>query len=325
MNLRVFDISPRHVELGGLSFEDIDLVVVGCGYEERCQFLTRTLVNVWGVDPVDLGRKLLVLDFDDLRDLPGRRRSDEFFGALSPRYRIEASKDSPFVLRDRLLELARRSLGRFRVVVDYSAMPRFWYLPLVPLLRIVPDLVLHYCYALGDYGDAKSAYPVSAVGRVQGVPGLEGLHQTRPRFYVLGLGYDGAGTRALVRQLEIQRYAVFWAAPGASPDAAEIAQDRNRDLVENAALRFSSPLHDIVGLCSLLRRIAHETQLSDKLVLVPVGPKPHVLACGIVAAEYSHVTLLAPHFSGGGIRRDHPNVTASGEVVCCTVSASPRP
>ena len=53
----------------------------------------------------------------------------------------------------------------------------------------------------------------------------------------------------------------------------------------------------------------------DKVVLVPLGPKPQVLAAAVVAARHDHVTLLAPHLEGGGMRDRISPIELFGEVV----------
>jgi len=133
------------------------------------------------------------------------------------------------------------------------------------------------------------------------------------------LGFDGTGTAALADRLEAARVVVFWAEPGASHSAAETAKTQNLSLIDRAFLKFHCPLEDVEGASSRLHRIAEELRDSDKFVLVPVGPKPHVLASGIVAAQMDHVTLLSPYQGGGGVRGEGPQIAAAGKIISTIV------
>ncbi len=304
-----------------VGYNEVGWIVAAAGYEPRCMTYVRQLAESWGCSLEDVGRKLLLLEFDSREEDPTRRLADEFFGRVRPARRMKVSKHSGDAVREAVTKLAALQPGA--VVVDYSAMSRLLYLSLVTLAYDGIDLL--FTYSIGKYGAAELDYPIAAVGTIAAVPGFEGLHyHSRPHLHIVGLGYDGRGTLALVDKLEASRLVVFWAEPGASSQAAEIAKTQNAQLLERALARFSRDLRDIPGTVSVLSRLAFEVSASDKVVFVPVGPKPQILACALAAAPYEHCSVLAPYLGAGGMRSKVPCVEASGELVGVYVRSERR-
>jgi hypothetical protein len=197
-------------------------------------------------------------------------------------------------------------------------MSRSLYLCLLSLVEEVERIV--FVYAIGDYSGVPSQYPVSVLGDIRSVPGLEGYgFPARPKVYVIGLGYDGIGTKALVDRLEADRLVVFWTDPGADSSAAQTVCVANEMVIGQSMAQFRTDLRDVAGTVRILRRIALETRSSEKLVLVPVGPKPHVLASGILAAGCRHATLLAPYLGVDRGGADPPRILPNGQMVVTVV------
>lgn len=314
------------LSIDGLRFEDVDIIVAASGYEPRCTHLVSRLISQWRCDPQEFGRKLVLLEFASQQDIETRRQADAFFLNLEPLWRLKVAKESGYEVHltvESALATLQGGAAHRRIVIDYSAMSRMLYLSLLQLAAAGHELL--FSYSIGEYGEAAERYPISAVGAVQSVPGFEGLaYHSRPHLHVFGLGYDGVGTLALSDRLEAQRVIVFWAEPGVTAAASGIAKDRNSRLIERAAAHFCRDIRDVRGVVSVLSQIAFETSVSDKLVFVPVGPKPHILACAIVAARFEHVTLLAPYLGAGGIRSKFPEIQATGEVIISRVQAVPE-
>lgn len=306
-------IAPHSATIRDLSFEQVSLVVAAAGYEPRCVALMGELQHQWRCSPEELGRKLLLLEFDSHHELESRRKADEFYHALRPSHRLSVGSDDGAKVLQAVSDLVR-GVANPLVVVDYSCMSRMIYLS---LLRLVNDgLDVFFSYSVGKYGTAELNYPISAVGTVRSVPGFEGLtFASRPRLHIVGLGYDGLGTLALMDRLEASRLVVFWADPGASIDAPSIARRQNDFLIARAVATFRMDLRDVVGTAGVLSRIASEVAATDTVVFVPIGPKPQVLASALAVMGRDHCSLIAPHLGSGGIRDSFPQVEWSGELL----------
>jgi len=306
--------------MGSLRLGDIDVILAASGYEPRCTHVLDTLQRTWKVDRKEIAEKLLVLEFVEYRDADTRTAADRFFDEFEPGTRIRVTRDSPIGISAEIGTLFRERGRTINVLVDYTAMARLHYLTLIPSLLTRTDIHVNFAYAVGDYSGLEDQYPVSTVGKPTAVPGLEGIpFSGRGRLYLFGLGYDGVGAEALAERLEADHLAVFWADPGASSRAADIAQSKNARLIDRARLKFSCGLREVEKLTSLLTRLAYETAGSERLVFIPIGPKPHILACGLAASQFEHAALLAPHFDDGGILQNIPKIQAAGEIICTSV------
>ena len=325
--MKKLHLVTEDASLDDLKYGDIDVIVVAAGYEPRCTHVLDRLQRTWNVAPSDVGQKVILIEFDEFGGLDSRAIADRFFASFTPRKRIRVTKDSPLGASHEFDEVMKSSGNSVRnILIDYTAMSRLHYLTLIPLLADRMGVRVVFAYAVGRYDGLEKQYPVATVGDPRAVPGLEGLpHSGRPRLYLFGLGYDGLGAEALVERLEAQRLAVFWADPGASPRAAEIARGHNSRLIERARLHFACSLWDVRKLTSILCRLAFETHATERLVFVPIGPKPHILACGLTAAQFEHTALLAPHFDAGGILRDVPEIEAAGDIILTRVQAAQPP
>lgn len=306
-------ILSHAVDARNLKLQDVSLIVTATGYEPRCTSLAASLLSEWRCPPAELGRKMLLLEFESHRDLSSRMGADEFYGSIHPANRLPVSTDDGVKVIRAVSDLVRGTPSPL-VLVDYSCMSRMIYLSLLRLVHDGLDLV--FSYSIGKYGPAELNYPISAVGIVRSVPGYEGLtFASRPRLHVVGLGYDGLGTLALMDRLEASRLVTFWANPGASPDAPQIARDQNELLIARSVATFTMNLRHVTETAEVLARIASEVAATDSVVFVPVGPKPQVLASALAAIDKDHCSLIAPHLGSGGIRDDFPLVDWSGELV----------
>lgn len=289
-----------------------DLLIAVAGYEPRCTHVTERLAQLHGKDG---SVPLLLLPFKTLRELPTRVAADLYYKGCQPKWTMEVSTDDGIAVRERTRELLQKSRSHSPlVIVDYTSMSRVLYLCLLDLLR--DGVRLAFFYAIGKYGRLEFNYPVSSVGAIRSVPGLEGLpYPSRQRLHVVGLGFDGVGTSALLDRLEAGKVVTYWADPGAFSDAGHAVAHLHEKTIARSLLSFWTDLRDVDHTVRLLEMVAFESQGRYKVVMVPVGPKPQILAAAVVASRHNHVTLLAPHLEGGGMSERVPAIEASGEVV----------
>jgi hypothetical protein len=146
---------------------------------------------------------------------------------------------------------------------------------------------------------------------------------------VFGLGYDDVGNAALVERLEADEFVCYWASPGYAgywnvPDPGDHVESINHAIIERARYWFAAAWDDVPTVFRELSKISNEVAGSRKVVIVPVGPKPHILAAGLAAEPHGHVAVLAPHLGGGGIRGEVPRVEAAGPVALQEVCTGAR-
>jgi hypothetical protein len=187
-------------------------------------------------------------------------------------------------------------LGRpLRVLVDYSSMPRTVYGSLVlEMLRGMRDKVesISAVYVGGRH--ASDADRSRQLLGLKSLIGTEGHFSDEPNVqpaFVLGLGFDGALAEAIIEKFQIEHFSCFLADPGSTPDAAERATSVN-DYIISRAERTSR-----IGICDLDVAVERIVDLCEwymdrrPVLLVPIGPKPLVLASLVVAAELPRIGL----------------------------------
>jgi hypothetical protein len=312
MNYRVENLSLEQLNAG-----EAQLFVACAGYETRAPHFITAVRAAHPGDSRAFGSKLILLEHAALRDMPSRHAVDAVFEGFSPSTRMAVTGDSG----DDVLAAVRAAVRPGApVVVDYTVMSRLLYLPLLDLVREGHELI--FAYSVGRY-PAAGPYPISYPGDIRPVPGLGGtVNALKPKLHVFGLGYDGVGAQGLALRLEANNIIVFWADPGASDGAAATTESANAPLIKRAVASFRVPLGDVAATTSLLRRIAVEARPSDRVVFVPIGPKPHVLASALASLGLEHTVVLAPHLGGGGIREKHPDISAAGDVILTRVTGA---
>jgi hypothetical protein len=157
--------------------------------------------------------------------------------------------------------------------------------------------------SIGPIATAHSTCPINkdnlGPGRITEIIALPGYEGALPRpngmVAIFGLGFETLKPISVAERLETQSMLGFIAAPGAFPDYADLALHQNRDFIEHylkeTPLRF--PIRQPTKLYRALSEIV--TPYIDRnfnVHIVPLGPKPHVLAALLVATKCSELTVL---------------------------------
>jgi len=221
-----------------------------------------------------LGVQELVLPFDDERKI---------FGALRS---VDLAKDEPLT-----------------VFIDYSSMSRMWYNSIIKFFHhsnhsgpVTVDLA----YTVGKYSDVASYRNQSesdlSVQEILCVPGLEGTAMRLQRSIALvGLGFEKLPPFGVAEVLEADTLVGFIADAGAFPEYASVAEEINaeflREYTRDVAL-MRLPLRSVETAYRALADFIAPHRQSANVILVPLGPKPHVLACLLLARRFAEVTCL---------------------------------
>jgi hypothetical protein len=283
MNSRFACATADAVNLPTLAF---DLAVWAAGYEARSEWLVRSPFRPGSVDEwmkvefeedrhVHSAPRTLALDLGRLvGGRPGKRNWDGYWMAT---------------WSEELHVASRRRNRRLDVFVDYSSMPRTVYGTLImACLRSQAVRSLTLSYTPGHYGSE-----VDGARRLDGLRplvGLEGrsVHDREPAF-VVGLGYDGALTRALMEVFQVGHFSVYWGDPGVTSDGAGRARAINAGILERAERHATAPAWSIGDSYVVAATLCDWYLPRRDVMLVPLGPKPHVIGGLLVAAMQPRV------------------------------------
>lgn len=306
------------LDAAGINSTRYDLAIFASGYEKRASHLVSTL---------EVGRigQVLILGFTEGADTLSRRANDAVFRSCVNGSPVAASGDDDTPVYDWLRTYSTKLTRPFRLLVDYSSMTRMWYNAILNWVRYSPNLPpveIDFVYSRGRY---IGEYQPLVIKEVFALPGCEGGSVSLDRAVaVFGLGFDPGVALAVCELIEPDVVRSFYASPGSSGADDQRALKANRTFFDNYP---SDPIRLPIGSVSACVQALHDLVLPEidraHVSLVPLGPKPHVLAAILVSRIFER-DISCLRVSG---RRD-PNVDveATGELVGTRVSFdTPRP
>jgi hypothetical protein len=296
----------------GLTREKYDVGIFASGYEARCTFIPKIFEGGNVNTPVVLG-------FKDLADAEPRKAHDKYF---RNHWKMEpeiASSANDFVIQALLNAIASKGGQVSKLLVDCSSMSRLWYSGILNWARYgnsAEETVLTFVYALGRYEDK---YPPMIIEDMVSIPGCEGgALRSQQSLAIFGLGFNGWAALSVLERLEADDVFAFIASPGASPEYPERVRMLNQDFLEEPRVKqhvLELPLRSVETSYRYLSELVTPHRFKDSVTLVPMGPKPHVLASILVSMRFPEVSCMRVSAKRGRPEKVEPN----GEVVAARV------
>lgn len=272
-----------------------DLGLWAAGYEARSSWLVQSRFR-----PQDV-RKWLKAEFTENRDVHGGERSrsvkcGELFGGKPGKQNHDGRWAA---LWDRTVETAAKAAGRrIDVFVDYSSMPRALYgTILVQSLTALRKRIrsITFAYVPGHHS--------AEVNGSRGVTGLRPLIGTEGHCvhgrtaFVLGLGYDGILSETMVELFQMTQFSCLYGDPAAGPDGVNRVVSANASVLSRADVVSTAAAMSVQSAAREIERLCDWYSSVRDVLLVLVGPKPHVLAGVLVAAVRQDVGFRFPQTS----------------------------
>lgn len=136
--------------------------------------------------------------------------------------------------------------------------------------------------------------PGSHASNVEGsrvVEGLRGLVGTEgasshsgSTAFILGLGYDGAMVEAVVDLFQVSHFSCFYGDPGVLSDSVDRVLKANADVIEASDIVETTAAHSIGGAMRVVMKLHKWYAHRRDVLVVPLGPKPHVVGSLLAAA-----------------------------------------
>lgn len=274
-------------DLEAVAATQYDMCVFASGYESRCTYVSSR------VDPARV-REPAVFGFTEAAKGPNRTRSDTFFLDNWKRMPIPLSGDDEKPIYDYLHEHAK-SLESVRILIDYSSMSRLWYTAVLNWARFAASgrtVTIDFAYSIGEYATEEVPF---VVRDMVSLPGCEGrAYRLRESVAVFGLGFHGLATLCVLDHLEPDTVYAFLASPGASPEYEAKTRQENRELMNDHKTQavLEVPLPSVEAAYRSLAEMIAPHRADGEITLVPMGPKPHVLASILVAMRFPEVACL---------------------------------
>lgn len=290
--------------------EQYDVSLFASGYEARC-------IHVPGLINPDAVANPMVFGFTEEPLTGNRPTNDQFYfnrWGLKP---IPLSSDDEKPIYDYLNKYTQSHDGPIRILLDYSSMSRLWYAAVLNWARFAVhgrDVIIDFIYAMGRYEEDKQPMVIRGMATI---PGCEGrAYRLRESVAVFGLGFHGLAALCVLDRLEADTVYVFLASPGSSEKYVAKTRELNSELINshNTKAVLDLPLASLEASYRHLAATIAPHRLDGEITLVPMGPKPHVLASILVAMRFPEVACLR-------VSGDPPqDVKPTGEIAAARVT-----
>lgn len=311
-------LGVKDISLDEVCSSNYNLAIFACGYEERAIFFPGMFEG--GYD------KVLVFGFSGSDDSDYQQNSN--FYARSSRYKTVpltleyTDSDKIFTsLFSAVSGAKKEGAEEFKVLIDYSSMPRFWYSEILNFVKNYDFGVPVFCdfvYSVGEH------YGVAAPKQLSDpivLPGCAAVSTyNKQTVGIFSLGFNEGGPVCLHHKIEPDQTFSLVARPGALEDYTEKTLLSNKFFLDNFSSRVVyAPIHSVDQSYTILREMFYPYLGSAGIVMVPFGPKPHALASILAAMNYPEISCLYSSLGGSG-----GAVKPTAEVVICRVTKLDR-
>jgi hypothetical protein len=146
-------------------------------------------------------------------------------------------------------------------------------------------------YVPGQYGrEIEGSRRLLAL---RGLIGTEGLKEEydKESAFVVGLGFDGQLAEAVIELYQVDHFSCFYADPGPLHGSAKRARTINKYLLERSERIGTAPTCSVGEAVRLILELCEWYLDRRSVILVPIGPKPHVLAAILAAAVQPQIAF----------------------------------
>jgi hypothetical protein len=268
--------------------EQYDVCLFASGYESRCIHLPGIL------DPRAVTSPL-VFGFTEEARSQNRPYNDAVFSEKWKRPPIPLSSDDEKPIYEHLSNSTRSIDGPIRILLDYSSMSRLWYAAVLNWARFAASgrrVTIDFIYSIGKYKEVDHSFVIRSM---VSVPGCEGrAYRLRESVAIFGLGFYGLATLCVLDHLEADTVYAFLAADEGRAEYVTRTRDTNKDLIQNPKTKavLGLPLASIETCYRNLAETIAPHRPDGEITLVPMGPKPHVLASILIAMRFPEVACL---------------------------------
>lgn len=316
------EIRVKDIGLDEILSEQYDLSIFASGYEERCTHFIQKL------RPLQL-QNTLVIGFKDSVLPDTRIKNDKIFSEISSNIPLIPGSQFPTVLSDKLIAAVSQSYDQNKspkILIDYSSMCREWYgYALSVLCQITQPnkpIQIDFVYSPGRYPESyKESLDHAVLESLAPLIGMEGLSASRPNsIAMLGLGFSPVAGLGALERLQPEKVFCFLAGLGSQDNYLELTRERNKRLIRRASAIVELPLLNLSSAYRGLVELAWPYVDRYHVNILPMGPKPHVLASMLVSKTFRAVSCLY------GRVKTPPgtNVQADGRLSACTVTIVPK-
>ncbi|WP_447096115.1 hypothetical protein [Pseudomonas sp. CF10PS3] len=294
-----------YLDVTDISLDDVEsshynLVLFACGYEERSIFFPGVFESSYD--------DVMVFGFAGSEGNEDYALNSNYYARTS-RYKVsptlldysDANKIFSYLVRAvSLVDFSKYK--SFKILVDYSSMPRLWYSEILNFIKNYEFSIPVRCdfaYSIGEHSGIGQAKQLSDPIVLPGCAAVSTF--SKETVGIFSLGFNEGGPICLHHKIEPDVAFSIIARPGALDDYTERTLQCNRFFLDNfSSSTIYPPLHSVAQCYSVLREIFFPYLGKAGIVMVPFGPKPHALASILAAMNYPEVSCLYSSMGGSG-------------------------
>lgn len=306
--------SVNDIGFSDIPVSSVDAVIFCSGFESRCIHIAEK-----ALDKLTINGSVVVFGFDDQIHTESRKQSDKFYKEnidCIPVLLSGDEYDQVFILMNKLF--SNNHNKQISILFDYTSMTRQWYAAILSwckFQRRFDEITLFATYSVGEYINEPSPMVIQEITSLPDFSGST-LAKTSSTL-IFGLGFEGEASLCVIERLEPTNVYTFIAKPAASTEAYDRSLKVNNYIIQHlsrAHLEYSlfSVENTFRGLSELL--VAQPENAN--ITVVPMGPKPHILATLLLGIRYPKLTCI--RVSGRGKKGE--NVHAEGQVIATKIT-----
>ena len=314
MNLhKIYDVNIRSI-----TEKYYNIAFFACGYEERATALS----NIISKNNI---HRLVTIYFNNQSNIHHNTKNSKHFNMISnDSIRLNDNDNDDKEIFNYLNSYLSTHLSQnLNILIDYSSMPRLWYITLINwaknVVTSINKICIDFVYNVGSYDDIKLT-PL-LISKILAIPGHEGITTHNNTITIFGLGYDEMATLCVHDVLEPSMvYSVIMLPPGyeninCKPKLFR-AEIENKTFLSNySKCTLYLPLISVEKTYRLINEFIMPFMGKNNISFIPMGPKPHILASALISTKFQDIINLYVK----GKRESKHDVHPSTDFVCTRV------
>lgn len=283
----------QDIQISNVLSEHYDLAIFASGFEQRCVHLAHKI-------SVSHLKKIAIFGFSESNSNQSRLANDTFFRSNFQQeiMMVEKTDDAGIY---KFLNEWKFSIGEqkdVKILVDYSSMSRIWYTAIVNWITFQNQyngIHIDFSYTIAEY---KEEFSPLITENIIALPGYEGgtISQSKT-VCIFGLGFDGPAALCAYDRIEPDIVHTFIASPAVFEAYPIKTLEANSVLIEQSGTKvIHLPLQSVENTFRYLGELVSTYVNNSNITFIPMGPKPHILACLLVSARFKEITCL--HVNG---------------------------
>lgn len=283
--ISVVDIPCPEKEIPKVTY---DLSIFCCGSEPRCTHIASRFSDY-------IQNKILIYIQEAIDDAAINNKNQFTALGITDLFSLSVNDyDSIYsILQSRLASIDKTTINIF---IDYSSMPREWYAAILTYMKEYSDkdFKIYFAYSEGYYVDDWNSKECTHVSNMVNCGNVSDLGAFQEKISIIGLGLDKDAPFTISEYYELNSSYLFLANPGSNEQIADQVLKENSDYITQFGKKplIFLPINKVAETFQCLSEFVSVLHDTTTVLLIPLGPKTHILASILVSIKYDNVPCI---------------------------------